>query len=71
MRRADFGGVLADAGGEDEAVHAAEHGRHRADLLGGPVDEIVDRQPGAGSALPSRSRMSLLMPEMPTRPDFL
>ena len=41
---ADLGRVLADAGGEDERVDAAEHRGERADLLGGAVDEVVDRQ---------------------------
>ena len=69
---ADLGGVLADAGGEHQRVDPAEHGGERADLLGRAVDEVVDA-PAARRArcLPSRSRMSLLMPEMPSRPDFL
>ena len=41
---ADLGGVLADPGGEDQRVDAAEHGGERADLLRGLVDEVVDRE---------------------------
>src|SRR5262245_58983101 len=43
---ADLGGVLADAGREHETVDATEHGRERADFLGGAIDEVVDREPG-------------------------
>ena len=69
---ADLGGVLADAGGEHEAVDAAQHRGERADLLGRAVDEVVDGEARAlARCSPSRSRMSLLMPEMPSRPDFL
>jgi hypothetical protein len=71
MRRrsaSDLRGVLADAGGEDQPVDAAEHRRQRADLLGGLVHEVVHRESRAGSLLSSRSRMSLLMPEMPSSP---
>ena len=47
---ADLGGVLADAGGEDEAVDAAQHGGERSDLLGGAVHEVIHGQPGVGLA---------------------
>ena len=72
MRAADLRRVLADAGGEDQPVDAAQHGGQRADLLGRPVDEVVDGEARLRlGCCPSRSRMSLLMPEMPSRPDFL
>jgi hypothetical protein len=47
---ADLGGVLADAGGEDEPVDAAHHAGQPADLPGGAVDEIVHGQAGLGLA---------------------
>ena len=45
--RADLGRVLADAGGEHEAVDAAQRRGERADLLGRAIDEVVHRQPCA------------------------
>src|SRR4029453_5559332 len=42
--RADLRGVLADAGGEDQRVDAAEHSGQRPDLLGRAVDEVVQRE---------------------------
>ena len=44
QRRADGGGVLADAGGEDESIQPAEHGRVGAGVLGHRVDEILHRR---------------------------
>ena len=41
---ADLDGVLADAGGENQRIDAAEHGGQRADVLGRFVDEVVHRQ---------------------------
>src|SRR5207244_1619464 len=43
---ADGGGVLADAGGEDERVEPAEGDAHRADRAGDPVRVDVERDPG-------------------------
>ena len=46
MRLRISGRVLADAGGEDERVDAAQHGGEAADLTRRAVDEVVDGQPG-------------------------
>ena len=37
-------GVLAHAAGEHQRIHATQHGGERADLPGGALHEVVDRQ---------------------------
>ena len=72
MRARIAGGVLADAGGEDEGVEAAEGG---GELAG--VQARSGRRNGRwrsaapGSSLASRSRMSLETPERPFRPELV
>ena len=65
----DLGRVLAYAGGEHQAVDAAQHRRERPDLPGRAIDEILDCEQRGRLVLPRRSRMSLLIPEMPSSPD--
>ena len=67
---ADRGGVLADAAGEDERVEPAERGGERAELAPDAVDEEVDREPRPRASLASSVRMSLEMPDTPSRPDW-
>ena len=64
------GFVLADAAGEHDRVEAAERRRQRAELALDPVDEQIDRQRRARIASRrATSRMSLDMPDTPSRPD--
>ena len=65
------GAVFAYAGGEDERVEAAERGGERADLAAQAVDEIIEGLASGGRAGGFSSRMSLLMPDMPFKPEWL
>src|SRR3546814_4647606 len=44
----DFGGMLADTGGEDERVQPAERGDQRTEFAADAVDEQVDGPGGMG-----------------------
>ena len=64
--------VLADAGGEHDRVEAAERRGQRAQSRG-RCDTRTDRSPPSrtGSSLASSVRMSLEMPETPSKPGLL
>ena len=67
---ADRRRVLADAGGEDDRVEAAERGGERAELAADPVDEEIDRElrPRVGR-LEQRRACRSTRPDTPSRPD--
>jgi hypothetical protein len=68
---ADGRAVLPDAAGEHERVEALERDGERADGLGEPGGEDVERESARSSpavAACSTARMSLLVPDRPSSP---
>jgi len=67
---ADLRLVLANAGGEDEAVEPTERGCKPPDLAGDPEREEIDCLRASSLSFSRSSRVSPLRPETPSRPDL-
>ena len=68
---ADQDRVLADAGGKDEGVDPAERRRQHSGIQADPINEIIDREGGAGIAARLKLTHVVLMPDRPLSPQSL